>query len=105
VTTPTVAALLKSRQRFTGSDSPLWKGAIDQGEIEGPMALSSRQMPTGSLLFGDWSSVYLVEGGGLALRVNPFQDFNRGFVGIRAMMMCDVVVRYPLSFSLATSVT
>ena len=105
VTTPTVAALLKSRQRFTGSDSPLWKGGLHQGEIEGVKALSTRQMSSGTVLYGDFSTVYVVQWGALAIRINPFQDFNKGFVGIRAMWLVDVVVRYPLAFSVATGVS
>ena len=105
VTTPTVAALLKSRQRFTGTDSPLWKGGVHQGEIEGVQAMSTKQMPASNLLFGDFSTVYVVQGGALAIRVNPYQDFNRGYVGIRAMWLVDVVVRYPLAFSVATGVS
>ena len=105
VTTPTIAQTLKGRQRFTGTDSPLWKGGIHTGEIEGVKALSTKQMPAATVLYGDWSSVYVVQWGALALRVNPYQDFNKGLVGIRAMWLLDVVVRYPLSFSVATSVT
>jgi HK97 family phage major capsid protein len=103
-TTPTIAALLKSRQRFTSSDSPLWKGAVHEGEIEGVRARSTKQMPSANLIMGDWSAIYLIEWGGLALRVKTYQDFNKGLVGIRAMWMIDVVVRYPLSFSVATGV-
>jgi HK97 family phage major capsid protein len=105
VTTPTVAQTLKGRQRFTGTDSPLWRGAVHQGEIEGVPAFSTKNMPASSMLYGDYSAAYLLEWGGLVLRVNPYQDFNRGLVGIRATWNVDVAVRYPLSFSYASSVT
>ena len=57
------------------------------------------------MIHGDFSACSVIEWGGLVLRINPFQNFNKGFVGIRASWMIDVVVRYPLAFSLATSIT
>jgi HK97 family phage major capsid protein len=104
ITTPGVASLLKSRQRFTSTDSPAWAGAIHRGMVEGIPALSTKQMPSATMLYGDFTAAYLVEWGGLVLRINPYQDFNKGIVGIRAMWMVDVVVRYPLSFSYASSI-
>ncbi|MDN5940620.1 MAG: phage major capsid protein [Nitrospira sp.] len=105
VTTPSVAALLKSRQRFTGSDTPLWRGQIAKGEIEGALALSSRQMPASAMLFGDWSTVFVVEWNVLEIQVNPFADFKSGVVGIRALWPMDVIVTHPSAFSLATAIT
>lgn len=105
VTTPQVAALLKGRQRFTGTDSPLWRGQIAQGEIEGCRAMSSKQMPASSLLFGDWSTVFIVEWGVLAIEVNPFADFKNGVISIRGKWSMDVIVSHPQAFSLATSVS
>ena len=104
VTNPGGAAILKARQRFTSTDSPLWKGSIHEGEIEGVRALSTKQLSAG-LLFGDFSTVNLIEWGGIALRINPYQDYSRGFVGVRAMWMVDVLVRYPASFSFASALT
>ena len=105
VTTPTVAALLKGRQRFVGTDSPLWRGQIAQGEIEGCRAMSSKQMLAATMLFGDFSTVYLVEWGVLAIEVNPFADFKAGIVGIRALWSMDVIIPHPGAFSLASSIT
>jgi HK97 family phage major capsid protein len=105
VTTPTVAALLKGRQRFTGTDSPLWRGSIVEGEIEGNRGMSSKQMPTAPLLYGDWSAVTVPEWGVLAVEVNPFQDFQKGIIGVRALWSLDVLVQFPSAFSLATSIT
>jgi HK97 family phage major capsid protein len=102
---PLVASLLKGRQRFTGTDSPLWRGAIVEGEIEGCRAMSSKQMPASTLLFGDWSTVAIVEWGVLAIEVNPFADFKAGIIGIRALWSMDVLVTQPLAFSVATSIT
>ena len=100
-----MAQTLKGRQRFSSTDSPLWAGAIHRGIVEGIPALATKQMPASTVLYGDYSACYVLDYGGLKLRVNPHQDFNRGFVGIRASWMVDIAVRYPLSFSVATSVS
>lgn len=105
VAPPATASLLKGRQRFTGTDSPLWRGQIAQGEIEGCRAMSSKQMPAATILFGDWSTVFILEWGALAIEVNPFADFKAGIVGIRAVWSMDVIVSHPQAFSLATSVS
>ena len=54
--------------------------------------MSSRQMPTATMLFGDWSTVSAVEWGVLAIEVNPFTDFKAGIIGIRAIWSMDVIV-------------
>ena len=105
VTTPVVAGLLKTRQRFTSTDTPLWQGNILDGTIEGFKAMSSVQVPTGDILFGDFNQVIIAEWGVLEVEVNPYANFQAGIIGIRALYTVDVGVRYAASFSLATSVT
>jgi HK97 family phage major capsid protein len=105
VTTPTVAELLKGRQRFTGTDSPLWRGAIHEGEVEGVRALATKQMPAAALLYGDWSAVVVPEWGVLTLEVNPFADFKAAIVGVRALWSLDVIVQHPSAFVSITSIT
>lgn len=104
-TTPTVAELLKGRQRFTGTDSPLWRGALHDGEVEGVRALASKQLPSDTLLYGDWSSVIIPEWGVLAVEVNPFADFKASVVGVRALWAVDVIVTNPTSFVLITGIS
>lgn len=105
VTTPTIAEVLKNRQRFTGSDSPLWRGAVHEGEIEGVRAVSTKQIPSSTLLFGDWSSVIIPEWGVLAVEVNPFANFKAGIVGVRALWSIDVIVQHPSCFVAVTGVS
>ncbi len=105
VTTPTVAVLLKGRQRFSGTDTPVWQGAILDGTIEGFAARSTTQMPAATMIFGDWSQIVIAEWGGLELAVNPYAAFQSGVIGVRAMYSIDVGVRYPGAFSVATSIT
>ena len=91
-TTPAVSEQLKNRQRFASTDSPLWIGALHDGTVEGVRAVASKQMPTSTLLFGDWSTAFLCEWGPLLLSADRGGTrFNQGIVGIRARWMVDGV--------------
>lgn len=103
VTTPTVAAALMSRSRFANTDTPLWDGNILDGKMAGFAAMSSVQIPTSNVIFGSWEQVVIGEWGVLELTVNPYQSFNAGVVGIRAIYTVDVLVRYPQAFVLSTN--
>ena len=105
LTTPSVASTLKGRARFTNTDSPCWKGAVHEGEVEGVKALSTLQMPSATMLYGDFSQVLITEWGILTIQINPFQDFKNGIVGVRGLWSVDVCVRHAESFSVATSIT
>lgn len=105
VTTPSVAGLLKQRQRFTSTDSPLWEGTLYEGTMAGFKAMSSAQMAAATMLFGDWSQLVIGEWGVLEISVNPFADFKAGIIGVRAIQTVDVGIRVPGAFSLATSIT
>lgn len=105
ITTPVVAALLAARQRFSSTDTPLWKGSILDAEVCGFRGMASLQVPTGDIIFGDWSQVIIGEWGILELAVNPYADFTKGIIGVRAFQTVDVGVRQAGAFSVATSVT
>jgi HK97 family phage major capsid protein len=105
VTTPTIAALLMGRQRFSSTDTPLWMGNVWDGIVSGFRAMSSNQMPAGDILFGDWAETILAEWGVLEVEVNPYANFQAGIIGVRAIYSMDVGVRRPFAYSLATSVT
>jgi len=67
--------------------------------------MSSNQMPSANLLFGDFGQVIIGEWGALEIEVNPFANFQAGISGVRAIYTVDIGVRIPAAFSLATSVT
>ncbi|MGE5534962.1 MAG: phage major capsid protein [Acidobacteriota bacterium] len=104
-TTPAVAKLLKTRSRFTGTDSPLWGGALHDGQIEGVRAISSLQVPSACMIYGDWSQLLIPEWGSLLVELNPYANFPAGIVGVRAMHCIDVIVRHAASFTVASSIT
>lgn len=105
LTTPLVAALLAQRQRFTSTDTPLWKGNVLDGDVVGFRGAASLQVPTGNLIFGDFSQVVYGEWGALEIASNPYANFAAGITGIRAFYTADVGIRVPGAFSVATSVT
>lgn len=105
VTTPAVGSLLKQRQRFTSTDSPVWEGSLHSGSVAGAKAMVSQQMAAGTMLFGDWSQLIIAEWGMLELQVNPYANFQAGVVGVRAIQTVDVGIRQAGAFSLATSIT
>lgn len=105
VTTPSVAALLMARVKFSSTASPLWEGNVWDGTMSGFPAMTSLQMGAATMLFGDWSQVIIGEWGTLELEVNPYANFQSAITGIRAIVSMDCGLRYAGAFSLASSIT
>jgi HK97 family phage major capsid protein len=105
VTTPAVAALLMARQRFSSTDTPLWQGNLWDGQMVGFPAMSSAQVNSATMIFGDWSQAVVGEWGVLEVSLNEQANFPMGVVGFRAFYTMDVGVRYAGAFSVATSIT
>lgn len=105
VTTPTIAGALMGRSRFANTDTPLWNGNVLNGIMAGFGAMSSLQMPTSNMLFGDWSQVVVGEWGVLELALNPYQNFNAALFALRAIYSVDILVRYPQAFALSTNMS
>lgn len=105
VTTPAVAAILMAKSRFANTDTPLWDGSIMDGKMCGVRAMASNQVTAAHCIFGSWSEVLIGEWGVLELTMNPYQSFNAGVIGIRAIYTVDVLIRYPAAFVVSSSVT
>jgi HK97 family phage major capsid protein len=106
VTNTAGAALLMQRQRFTATDSPLWAGNIQDGELVGFNAMSSEQLASANLIFGSWGEVVIGEWGVLELSLDRGGTrFNTAQVGIRALYMCDVMLRFPQAFVVSTNLS
>lgn len=105
VTTPGVAGLLMARVKFASTASPIWEGKLLNGSINGYRAMASNQVPSASMLFGDFSKTVIAEWGVLEIEVNPFANFAAGIIGVRAIASVDVAVRYPTAYSSASSIT
>jgi HK97 family phage major capsid protein/HK97 family phage prohead protease len=106
VTTAAVAGLLMVRPELpTTGTTRLWQGNVAEGTLFGIRAITSAQMASATMLFGDWSQVVVGEWGVLELAVNDRANFPAGITGIRAMYTMDVGLRWPGAFSYASSIT
>jgi HK97 family phage major capsid protein/HK97 family phage prohead protease len=102
---PAIAAVLMGKPRFTNSDTPIWEGALLEGQVVGKRALASVQITSGTMLGGDFSQVLVGEWGSLEIAINPFAVFQSGIIGVRAIYSCDIGVRYGAAFAIGTGIT
>jgi len=106
VTTTAGAARLMQVQRFTSTDTPLWTGNMLDGQCVGFSAMSSEQLASGNIVFGSWDEVVIGDWGVLELSTdNGGTRFNQAQVGIRALWMVDVMLRYPQAFVVGTNLS
>lgn len=106
VTNAAGAAKLLGVQRFSNTDTPLWEGNIMNGQLVGFNAMSSEQLASGNIIFGSWDEVLIGEWGVLELATdNGGTRFNAAQVGIRAMWLVDVLIRYPQAFVVGTNLS
>jgi HK97 family phage major capsid protein len=106
VTNITGASVLMQRSRFANTDTPLWTGNMLDGQVAGFRAMSSEQLASANLIFGSWDEVVIGEWGVLELSTdNGGTRFNQAQVGIRAMWMVDVLLRYPQAFVVSTNLS
>jgi HK97 family phage major capsid protein/HK97 family phage prohead protease len=105
VGTPATAAIMMAEMKVANTWSPCWEGSMWDGMMCGFPAISSNQIPTAGLLFGDWQELVVGEWGVLEVEVNPYANFKAGIIGVRAIYSMDCAVRRPLAFSWAVTVT
>lgn len=100
------AAVLMQKQRFTSTDTPLWEGNMLDGQLVGFRAMSSEQLASSNLIFGSWGEIIIGDWGVLELAMdNGGTRFNQAQVGIRAMWMVDVLIRYPQAFVVSVNLS
>jgi HK97 family phage major capsid protein len=104
VLAPDVARLLRVRERATGSGT-----IMVANEVAGYPAQVTKAIPDGSLVFGDWSQLLLLEWGILEVGTDPYGVnsalFTKGLVGLRAIWTVDAVCLHPASFVKIESIT
>lgn len=106
VTNTAGATKLLQVQRFSGTDTPVWVGNMMDGQLVGFRAMSSEQLASGNLIFGSWDEIIIGEWGVLELSMDSGGTrFNTAQVGIRAMWMVDVLLRYPQCFVVSTNLS
>ena len=102
-----IASLLMQRQAGV-LNWPIWDNGTNMldGTIDGLRAVATEQVPAGTVVFGDFSMLGILEWGpGLEIAVNPFQTFATGDIGIRGFLSADIVVRHAASFAKLTGTT
>lgn len=106
VTNTAGAAKLMTVQRFTSTDTPVWEGNMLDGTLVGFKAMSTEQLASANLIFGSFDEVVIGEWGVLELATDTGGTrFNQAQVGIRAMWMVDVMIRYPQAFVVSTNLS
>lgn len=106
VTNAAGAGVLMQKQRFSSTDTPLWDGNVMDGSLVGFRAMSSEQLAANNLIFGSWDEVVIGEWGVLELSTDTGGTrFNQAQVGIRAMWMVDVMLRYPQAFVVSVNLS
>jgi HK97 family phage major capsid protein len=98
---PDVEKLLSRRQKFTGSSTPIWDG----NAIGGRRAMATNSAPAATLVYGDWSSVVVLNWGGVQIAADSSTNFRYGITGLRALWSCDIAVLHGASFSKSESIT
>ena len=104
LSTPAVRQLLENRERVTGSGRFVW----EHEEVADRGAFVSTDVPTGTMLCGDFSLVYLgIWGAGFTLEINPYDPvgFKAGLIQARIIVSCDIAVLHPNGFVVASSIT
>lgn len=106
LTTPAVRGLLKGRDKTsTTVGNYVWGGQNGEKTLNGYRAEVSTQVPSATMIFGDWSQIIIAEWGVLEIGLNPYANFPAGIIGIRAFQTVDIGVRQAGAFSSASSIT
>lgn len=102
LTTAAVRTLLGSAQKVPEISTEFMYAA---GQLADLPLSTSKNVPAGTLILGDWSQVMLGVWSEVDILVNPFAEpaYSRGGVQVRAMATVDVAVRHPEGFVVATS--
>lgn len=114
ITTPRVRGTLRKAQVFSGTNgAPVWTGGIN-GDLLGYPAYATNLMPSNltkgtsngichAALFGDFSSLYVLEWGAAELMVDPLTS-GPAIIKVMSYQLIDILVRYPESFTAVTDI-
>lgn len=100
---PAVRTTFASTEKVSGSGSGF---LAENGMMDNKPYMMTNQMPADTLLYGDFSQVMLGIWSEIDILVNPYAEpaYSRGGVQVRAMATCDVALRHPEGFVVATPV-
>jgi HK97 family phage major capsid protein len=104
LTNPTGKKILASTLKEAGLPGYL----LESGRMADLPLFSTNQIETDTngspLILGDWSQVLLGIWSEIDILVNPYAEpaYTRGGVQVRAMATCDIALRHPQAFVVAT---
>lgn len=98
-TTPAVRGTLKSRAKETGY--PVY--IIENNMMNGYDVLTSNQISSGFIFFGDFSHALIAEFGAVEILINPYKKSEYGLIEVTAQHLVDVGVRQAAAFSMGSS--
>jgi len=91
-----------SKRAIAGSTWPyIWA----QGRFADVPAFVNSNVPSATLIVGDFSTVVLPMWGALQIESNPFAQFAAGVTGFRVIVSCDCAVTQPACFAVSTGIT
>lgn len=98
ITTPAVRGSLKTTAKFTNTGTPI----MDGNTVNGYEVLTSTQLATSRLIFGDWSQIILGMWGVLDIKPDEAALAASGGLVLRVFQDVDVACRQPTAFCLGT---
>ena len=100
VTTPALRGWMKSTPKFENTGEPIWTDGPEPGvgSIGGYGAYVTNQMPSGYVLFGDFSSLLVGLWGGVDVIVDPLTLARKGALRVTVLQDVDCALRLPESF-------
>jgi len=100
VATGLMASVMKKTPIVTAMDSMIWTSTAEgEGRVNGYRAMSSNLLPTGHILFGNWSDLLIGLWSGLDITTDPYTFARSGTVQVVIMQDCDIAVRHGESFA------
>lgn len=102
LTNASIRGLLKQRPVVSGQ--PIFLIGPD-GKMNGYNVAVSNQVPTGKILFGDFSQVVVPLWGGYDVVIDPYSLSTKGQVRVSVFVAMDVILKQPAAFSIAESVS
>lgn len=109
LTTPGVRSNMKTTQRFTSTDTPIWTGVSYEGEVNGYRAVATNQVPSNltkgtnttvchAVIFGNWNEVILGSWGAFDIIVDPYTLATKNLIQLVSFQTFDVGLRHAASF-------
>lgn len=105
LTTPALAGTMKTTLKAQYAAEMIWTGGADPGigTVNALRAFASTNVPAKTVLLGNFSDLIIGMWGGVDLEIDPYWDWSKGTVAVRAFLSLDIGVRHPASFAAYTT--